>query len=117
MVLKNHKIFMPINIQEYNLPIIYNLYVSSAQNKHHGTVLISGMAFIGLDSLGLISGIRTDIDSSGTEGKFMLTDEFEHFYQFCRPCIGSSENKNVTDPQKEFLPWHWDLGISMYHIK
>ena len=52
MVLKNHNIVIPINILEANLPIIYNSYVTSAQNKRHGPLLISGMAFIGLDSLG-----------------------------------------------------------------
>ena len=30
----------------------------------------------------------------------MLTDKFEHLYQFCVPWIGPSENKNVADPQK-----------------
>ena len=47
----------------------------------------------------------------------MLTDEFDHFYQFCGTCVGYSENKNVTDPQKELLIWHWKLGISMYRIQ
>ena len=56
------------------------------------------MAFIGLDYLGLFCGLRTETYSSGTEGEVILTDKSEHFYQFCRPCVGSSENKNVTDP-------------------
>ena len=43
----------------------------------------------------------------------MITDEFDRFYQFCGPCVGYSENKNVTDPQKELLLLHCNLGISM----
>ena len=30
----------------------------------------------------------------------MLTDKFEHFSQICGPCVGYSENQNVTDPEK-----------------
>ena len=37
MVPKNHNIVIPINIQEANLPIIYNSYVTSTQEKLHGT--------------------------------------------------------------------------------
>ena len=61
--------------------------------------------------------LRTDTDSSGTEGEVIITGKFEHFYQFCGTCVGYSENKNVTDPQKELLIWHWKLGISMYRIQ
>ena len=67
IVLKNHNVAIPINRKEANLPIIYNPNVTSAQNKRHGSLLRSGMSFIGLDSLDLFVGIRTDIDSSGTE--------------------------------------------------
>ena len=49
MVLKNHNIVIPINIQEDNFLIIYNYYVTSLQKKHHGPLLRSGMEFIGLD--------------------------------------------------------------------
>ena len=40
MLLKNNKIVIPINIQEYNLPIIYNSYVTSSQKKRHGPILM-----------------------------------------------------------------------------
>ena len=68
MVLNNHNIVIPINIPEDNLPIIYNSYVTSAQNKRHGTLFRLGMEFIGLDYLDFFGDIRIDIDSSGTEG-------------------------------------------------
>ena len=67
MILKNHNIFIPINRQEANLTIIYNLYVTSAQNKHHGPLLRLGMSFIGLDSLDFFGGIIIDKDRSGIE--------------------------------------------------
>jgi hypothetical protein len=37
-----------------------------------------------------------------------------HFYG---PCIGASENENLSAPQKELLKWHLKLGISMYHVQ
>ena len=66
---------------------------------------------------GFFGDLTTDTDSSGTEGEVIITGKFEHFYQFCGTCVGYSENKNVTDPQKELLIWHWKLGISMYRIQ
>ncbi len=38
----------------------------------------------------------------------------EHYLQLCGPCIGTSENGNLSAPQKELLKWHWKLGISMF---
>ena len=67
--------------------------MTSAQKKRHGLLLGSGMAFIGLDSLDLFDNIKTDIDSSVTQGEVMLTDEFEHLSQLCGPCVRSSKNK------------------------
>ena len=117
MVLKSHNIAIPINRQEANLPIIYHSYMNSAQKKRRGTLFISGMEVIGLDYLGSFGSIVTDVYSSGTEGEVILTGEFENLSQFCGPCVGSSENKNVTDTQKELLLWPWKLGISMQRIQ
>ena len=74
MLLKNHKIDVPINRQEYNLPIIYNSYVTSAQKKRNGTLLRSGIAFIVLGYLYFFVDIITDTDSSETEVEVMLTE-------------------------------------------
>ena len=52
--------------------------MTSEQNKSHGSLLRSGMAFIDLDSLDLFGYIRTDTDISGTEGEVVLTDKFEN---------------------------------------
>ena len=60
MLLNNHKIVILINRQDANLPIIYNSYVTSAQNKRHRQLLRLGMDFIGLGSLDLFGDIRID---------------------------------------------------------
>ena len=85
MVSKNNNIVVPIKIQEANIPIIYNSYVTSAQKKRHGPLLRSGMAFIILDSLDFFGYLITDIYRSGTEGEVMRNGKLENFSQFCVP--------------------------------
>ena len=72
VVMKNHNLIIPINRQEANLCIIYNFYLTSAQNKCHGTLLILGMVFIILGYLGLFGYLISYIYISGTEGQVML---------------------------------------------
>ena len=93
MVLKNHNIVRPINRQEANLPIIYNAYVTLAQMKRHRPLLRLGMAFIGLGSFHLVGGIRTDRDSSVTEGEVILTYKFESFISSVDPVLDISKIK------------------------
>ena len=47
----------------------------------------------------------------------MLTEQFEHFYQFYGPFVGSRTNQNVNDSPTELLLWHWNLVIRMYRIQ
>jgi hypothetical protein len=35
----------------------------------------------------------------------------------CFHCIGNSEDKNLTSPQRELLLWHWKLSINMYRVQ
>ena len=67
-LVKNHNNDVPINRQEDTPPIIYNSYVTRTQNKLHGPLLRLGMTFISLDYLDLFGDLRTDEESSGTEG-------------------------------------------------
>ena len=75
------------------------------------------MEFIILYILGFFGSLKKDTYRSGTEGEVIIIDDYEHFYQFYRTCVGSSENKNVTYPQKGLILWHRNLGISMYRIQ
>ena len=68
MVLKYHNIFITINKQETKLPIFYNSYVTSAQDKFHGLLLRLGIAFTSLNSLGFFWNLRTDTDNSSAKG-------------------------------------------------
>ena len=47
----------------------------------------------------------------------MVKNEFEHYTQLCGPCVGTTENENLPNAQKELLLWHWIWGISMHRIQ
>ena len=41
-----------------------------------------------------------------------------NFYtQFCGPCVGTVENENLSNAQKELLLCHWIWVIGMHRIK
>ena len=92
MLLKKHNIVIPINRHETNLPMIYNSYVTSAQMKRHGPLLRSGMALTVFYYLDFFGDPGTYIDRNVTEGKFMLTGEFDNLSQLCGKCVEYSEN-------------------------
>ena len=47
----------------------------------------------------------------------MVKKEFEHYTQFYGPCVGTPENENLSNAQKELLLWHWRWGISVNRIQ
>ena len=47
----------------------------------------------------------------------MIKNEYENYTQLCGPCVGSSENQNMSNAHKELLIWNWRWGISMHRIK
>ena len=50
-------------------------------------------------------------DNNGYES--IVNNESEHYTQFCGPCVGTTENENLSNSQKELLLWHWRWVISM----
>ena len=36
----------------------------------------------------------------------MIKNKYEHYTQFCGPCVGSSENQNLSNAQSNLLLWH-----------
>ena len=47
----------------------------------------------------------------------MVKNKFEHYPQLCGPCVGTTENENLSNSQKELLLWHWRWRIIMHHIQ
>ena len=119
MNMKNNNIFIPIRREQANLPIIFDSYVTTKQKNEVGPHIRSAMAYSNLSSLDFFGDLQ--ISSELIKGKSgyedMVKNEFEHYTQFCGPCVGTPENKNLSNAQKELLLWHWRWGISMHRIQ
>ena len=63
------------------------------------------MAYQNLSSLDFFGDLQ--ISSELIKGKNgyedMVKKEFEHYTQFCGPCIGTPENENLSNAQKELF--------------
>ena len=58
-----------------------------------------------------------DIINGKNGYELMVENEFEHYTKFFGPCVGTAENENLSNYQKEFLIWHCRWGISMHRIQ
>ena len=67
--------------------------MTSAQNKRHGPLSRSGIAFIGLYHLDFIADILTDIYISGTDIEAVITDKFENFISSVEPTLDLAKIK------------------------
>ena len=47
----------------------------------------------------------------------MINNYYEYYNRFCCPCVGSNENKNLYNAQRDLLLWHLIWLISMHSIK
>jgi hypothetical protein len=114
MLLKTSKIQIQIVREKHNLPIVFDSYVSSKAKKTLASTVRSGLCYTRLNAL--------DFFQENTFQDFCIFSPLgftgpEHFSHFCSLCVGTTENKNLSAPQKELLKWHWKLGVSMYCIQ
>ena len=118
MMLRDHHIKIPINRNAANLPVVFKSFVSSKEKRLIGPQMLSGLAHTRLSQLDFFGDLATtnDLRASNVE-RGSLEHEFEHYSNFCGPCVGSSSNENLSNAQRELLLWHWKLGISMYRIQ
>ena len=77
------------------------------------------MAYYNLTMLAFFGDLQTSNDMlNGKNGyESMVKNKFEHYTQFCGPCVGTTENENLSNSQKELLLWHRRWGISMHRIQ
>ena len=91
---KDNIIVIPICRDLANLPIVYNSFVSAKEKKEVGPHIQSAMAYYNLTMLDFFGDIQTsNYMINGKNGyELMFKDEFEHYTQFCGPCVGTTEN-------------------------
>ncbi len=114
MLLKTSKIQIQIVREEHNLPVIFDSFVSPKAKKTLASTMRSGLCYTHLNPLDFfqentLQDLRICAPLGFTGPK--------HYSHFCNPCVGTTENENLSAPQKELLKWHWKLGISMYCIQ
>ncbi len=103
----NTTISIPIDREGTNLPVIRDSFVSNKMKKklapEFRSALIAAGVHASLDYFANITMGRAASTSSRVKGVF--------------PCVGGTENENLSMPQKELLLWHWKLGIGMQRVQ
>ena len=95
MILKHHRIKLPICQKQANLPIVYNSFVSTNEKQLIAPNIRSAMAYSNMFSLDFFGDLRTASDLSGSGwADAMFNSELEHYSKFCGPCVGSASNQN-----------------------
>jgi hypothetical protein len=114
MLLKTSEIQIQIVREKHNLPDVFDSYVSPKAKKMLASTMRSGLCHTRLNALDFFQ--ESTLQDLCICAPLGFTGP-EHFSHFCGPCVGTTENENLSAPQKELLKWHWKLGISMYRIQ
>lgn len=103
-----HDIEIPIDRENTNLPLIYDVACSRVERQEIGPLFNSALS------------LTQKIFGFSVQWKVSVEDfdyEFDAYKRMLFPCVSSDQNKNLTQAQKELLLWHWKLGISMHRIQ
>jgi hypothetical protein len=92
-----------------NLPVAHDSFVSEKAKRGLGPLMRSGLSQPCIPVLDFFGEINKVVSSVFTYSK-------QTFFP-CFPCVGNSENKNLTTPQRELLLWHWKLRNNMYQVQ
>ena len=111
MLLKTSEIQIAIVKEKHNLPVVFDSFVSPKAKRSFASTMHSSTCHTRLNELDFFNNqdlrICTPLGVTG----------HDHYTNFSGSCVGISNNKNRSTPQKELLKWHWKLGISMYRIQ
>ena len=107
MMLRDHHIKIPINRNAANLPVVFKSFVSGKEKALIGPQMLSGLAHTRLSKLDFFGDLATTNDLWASDVECGLFEhDFEHYSNFCCPCVGSSSNENLSNAQRELLLWH-----------
>ena len=83
--------------EKHNLPVVFDSFVSSKIKRTLASTLHSGLCHTRLNALDFLDNrdlrICAPLSAAGPE----------HYSNFCGPCVGITENENLSAPQKELL--------------
>jgi hypothetical protein len=92
-----------------NLPVVHDSFVSEKAKHGLGPLMRSGLSQTHIPVLDYFGEIGKVVSS-------IFTQSEQTFFP-CFSCVGDSEKKKLTSPQRELLLWHWKLGINMYQVQ
>ena len=75
------------------------------------------MAYSNLTMLDFIGDLQTSKNMINGKNDYESMVKNEFYTQLYGPCVGTVENENLSNAQKELLLWHWRWGISMNRIQ
>ena len=113
MHLKDHNIVIPIDSGPSNLPIVWNPSVSAAEQREICLNFVSKLEFCDLPGVSSMFHVPLPLFMDNT---FHRNSWEGVWLDLICPCIGTTENTNLSDPQRELLTCHWNLGVSMQQI-
>jgi hypothetical protein len=114
MLLKTSLIQIQILREKHYLPIVFDSYASPKTKKTLASTMRSGLCRTRLNALNFFQeNTLQDLQICAPLG---LTGP-KHYLHFCGLCVSTTENENLSAPQKELLKWHWKLGISIFCIQ
>ena len=98
MMLRDHRIKIPINRNAANLPVVFKSFVSGKEKALIGPQMLSVLAHTRLSKLNFFGDLATTSDPRASNvGRGSFEHEFEHYSKFCGPCVGSSSNENLLN--------------------
>ena len=98
MYLTDHRINIPIHIENKNLPIFY---MSDNKKRFIGPHMRSAISHTKCFKLDIVGDLRS-INNLWCHGLLMndaiFNNELEYYYNFCGPCFGAPANQNIIGP-------------------
>ncbi len=109
MKLRTSTISITIKQGLTNFPVAHDSLISEKAKRGLGPLMHSGLSQMHIPILNFFGEIDKVVSS-------IFTPSEQTFFP-CFPCVGNSENKSLTSPQRELLLWHWKFGINMYQVQ
>ena len=75
------------------------------------------MAYSNLTMIDFFLDLQTSNDMINGKNGYESMVKNAFYTQFCGPCVGTVDNENLSNAQKELLLWNWIWGISMHRIQ
>jgi hypothetical protein len=103
MLLKTSEIQIQIMRKKHNLSVVFDSYISPKAKKTLASTMRFSLCHTRLNALNFVQeNTLQDLQICLPLG-FTGPKYYSHFWGLC---VGTTENENLSTPQKELLKWH-----------